>query len=256
MIDFNSRASVSGQVTALVDAGLQRQRHAQAPRQYLGASRLGVACERALQYEYAQAPVDPGRAFSGQLLRIFERGHAMEDCMLAWLQAAGFDVRTRKPGGQQFGFSVAGERLQGHIDGVIVGGPDLGHGFGYPALWEHKCLNARSWRELEKHRLAVAKPVYAAQVALYQAYLDLHEHPALFTALNADTMEVYAELVPFDAALAQRMSDRAVKILTATDAGELLPRGFADATHFECRLCAWQDRCWGVAGAATAGSAR
>ena len=161
--------------------------------------------------------------------------------MVAWLRDAGFDLRTRKADGEQFGFSVADGRLQGHIDGVIVGGPD---GFAYPALWENKCLGNKSWRELEKNRLAVAKPVYAAQVAIYQAYLELHEHPAIFTALNADTMEIYTELVPFDAALAQRMSDRAVKVITATEAGELLPRAFHDSTHFECRMCAWQDRCW------------
>lgn len=97
---------------------------------------------------------------------------------------------------------------------------------------------------MDKHRLAVAKPVYAAQVALYQADLELHEHPALFTAVNADTMEIYAELVPFDAELAQRMSDRAVKVITATEAGELLPRAFSEPSHFECRMCPWQDRCW------------
>ena len=161
--------------------------------------------------------------------------------MVAWLRDAGFDLRTRKTDGEQFGFSVADGRLQGHIDGVIVGGPE---GFAYPALWENKCLGNKSWRELEKSRLAVAKPIYAAQVAIYQAYLELHEHPALFTALNADTMEIYTEAVPFDAALAQRMSDRAVKVITATEAGELLPRAFNDSTHFECRMCAWQDRCW------------
>jgi hypothetical protein len=44
--------------------------------------------------------------------------------------------------------------------------------------------------------LAVAKPVYAAQVAIYQAYLELHEHPAIFTAINADTMEIYTEPCP------------------------------------------------------------
>ena len=73
-------------------------------------------------------------------------------------------------------------------------------GFAYPALWENKCLGNKSWRDLEKTGLAVAKPVYAAQVAIYQTYLELHEHPAIFTALNADTMEIYTELVPFDAA--------------------------------------------------------
>jgi hypothetical protein len=225
----------------LIDAGLQERERQQARRRYLGASRLGVACERQLQYEYAQAPVDPGREFSGRLLRIFERGHVMEDCMVTWLRDAGFDLRTRKADGEQFGFSVAEGRLQGHIDGVIVGGPE---GFAYPALWECKCLSSKSWRELEKSGLAVAKSVYAAQVAIYQAYLELTEHPAIFTALNADTMEIYTERVPFDAALAQRMSDRAVKVITATEAGELLPRAVHDSTHFECRMCAWQDRCW------------
>ena len=161
--------------------------------------------------------------------------------MVAWLRDAGFDLRTRRVDGEQFGFSVADGRLQGHIDGVIVDGPE---GFAYPALWENKCLGMKSWRELEKNRLAVAKPVYAAQVAIYQAYLELHEHPALFTAVNADTMEIYAELVPFDAGLAQCMSDRAVKVIQATEAGELLPRSFAESTHFECKFCAWAERCW------------
>ena len=244
MIDFNSTASISGQVTALLDTAMQRARAQQSSRPYLGGSRLGASCERALQYEFAHAPVDSGRETQGRLLRIFERGHVMEDCMVAWLRDAGFDLRTRKADGEQFGFSALGGRLQGHVDGVVVAGPDIGHGCGYPALWENKCLGSKSWRELEKNRLAVAKPIYAAQVAVYQAYLELHEHPAIFTAINADTMEIYSELVPFDAALAQRMSDRAVKVIAATDAGDLLPRGFNDSTHFECRMCQWQDRCW------------
>ena len=241
MIDFNSTSSIAGRLTALVDICMQQARARQEVRRYLGASRLGVSCERALQYEFAQAPADHGREIEGRMLRIFERGHVIEDCMVEWLRSAGFDLRTRKSDGEQFGFSAADGRLQGHVDGVIVGGPE---GFDYPCLWENKCLGAKSWRDLEKNRLAVSKPVYAAQVAVYQAYLELHEHPAIFTAVNADTMEIYTELMPFDGALAQRMSDRAVKVITATEAGELLPRSFADQTHFECRMCAWQDRCW------------
>lgn len=241
MMDFNSSSSLSGQITALVDLGLRRMHSEEMPRDYLGASRLGVSCARALQYEFAKAPVDPGRDADGRLLRIFRRGHVIEDCMVDWLRAAGFDLRTRQANGDQFGFSAAGGRLQGHIDGVIVGGPE---GVTYPALWENKCLGSKSWRDLEKSGLAVSKPVYAAQVAIYQAYLELHEQPAIFTAVNADTMEIYTELVPFDAALAQRMSDRALTVISATEAGELLPRAFHDPTHFECRMCAWQDRCW------------
>ncbi len=244
MMDFNSGASLSGQLSALIDSGLQQARAGQTKRLYLGASRLGVACERQLQFEYAQAPVDYGRDFQGRILRIFERGHLNEESMVTWLRGAGFDLRTHKANGEQYGFSVAEGRLQGHIDGVFVDGPD---GFAYPALWESKCLGAKSWRDVEKKGLAISKPVYAAQVAVYQAYLDLHEHPAIFTAVNADTMEIYAELIPFDAALAQRMSDRAVRVITATEAQEQLPRAYLDPTHFECKFCSYAERCWRAA---------
>lgn len=242
MLDFNSTTTFSERFEALVDAGLQAREQQQARRQYLGASRLGVSCERQLQYEYAQAPVDPDKGFSGRILRIFERGHRMEDAMVGWLRAAGFILKTEGKDGQQFGFSVADGKLQGHCDGVFVGGPE---GFDYPALWENKCVGAKAFRELQKSGLAVAKPIYHAQVAIYQTYLGLHDNPAIFTAVNADSMEIYAELVPFDAALAQKMSDRAVRVIQATEAGDLLPRGFAQADHFECRFCAYAQRCWG-----------
>lgn len=241
MLDFNSTEHRSAHLQGLIDSALQQAQTLQVPRNYLGGSRLGVACERALQFEYTQAPVDADKAFSGRILRIFERGHLMEDCMASWIRAAGFDLRTRGQDGQQFGFSVLQGRLAGHVDGIIVAGPE---GYSYPALWECKCLGAKSWSDLHKKGLAISKPVYAAQVAVYQAYLQLHEHPAVFTALNADTMEVYTELLPFDAQLAQQMSDRGLRVITATEAGELLPRRFNDPSHFECRFCSYQMRCW------------
>ena len=244
MLDFNSTTTFSERFEALIDAGLQAREQQQGKRQYLGASRLGVSCERQLQSEYAQAPVDPDKGFSGRILRIFERGHRMEDAMIGWLRAAGFILKTEGKNGQQFGFSVADGQLQGHCDGVFVGGPE---GFAYPALWECKALGSKSWTDLAKKGLAASKPVYAAQVAIYQTYLGLFDNPAIFTAVNADSMEIYTELVPFDAALAQKMSDRAVRVIQATEAGELLPRSFAQADHFECRFCSYAERCWGGA---------
>jgi hypothetical protein len=113
-----------------------------------------------------------------------------------------------------------------------------------PALWECKSANAKNWRGIEKHGVVKAKPIYAAQIALYQAYLGLTETPALFTAINKDTCEIWHELVPFDGALAQAASDKAVQILRACDAGETLPRHTTDPEHFECRFCSYAARCW------------
>lgn len=251
MLDFNSRSQTSTHVNAAIDAALVTANQATPPRSYLGGSRLGHACERALQFEFVKAPKDEGADFDGRLLRIFRIGHALEDVAVAWLRSAGFDLYTRRGGGEhgeQFGFSVAGGRIRGHVDGVFAGGPAI-PGMAFPALWECKTMNAKAWRETSSKGVAAAKPIYAAQIAVYQAYMDasvpgVADNPALFTAINKDTAELHHELVPFNAELAQRMSDRAVRILAATDASELLPRVAAQADHFECRFCPWAKRCW------------
>jgi len=247
MLDYNHQARFHEHLGALIDQALDAERSQQTPRQYLGASRLGVSCERALQFEYAGAPVDPGKQFSGRTLRIFEVGHVLEEVAIRWLRLAGFDLYTRRKNGSQFGFSVAGGRIQGHVDGVIAAGP-AEIGLAFPMLWECKTMNDKNWRETVKKGAAVAKPVYAAQMAIYQAYMEssipgISANPALFTAINKDTQELWFELVPFDGGLAQRMSDRAVRVIQATEAGELLPRGFVDPNHFECQYCSWATRC-------------
>jgi len=251
MIDLNHQPRFHEKVTARVDAALQVESTTREKRLYLGASRLGVACERALQFEYADAPVDPGAEFAGRTLRIFDVGHALEELAIRWLRLAGIDLHTRRKDGGQFGFSVANGRIQGHVDGVIADAPtDLGLTF--PTLWEFKTMNDRNWKACVKSGVAVSKPVYAAQVAIYQAYMEpaiagISNNPALFTAINKDTQELWFELVPFDGGLAQRMSDRAVRVIQATESGELLPRIATDSSYYECKYCSWATRCWRAA---------
>ena len=131
---------------------------------------------------------------------------------------------------------------------MIAGGPES-IGKDYPALWECKSLNAKSWKDTVKRGVTLSKPVYAAQIALYQAYMEeqipgISSNPAMFTAINKDTAELYFEWVPFNGELAQRASDRGVRVIQASDAGEHLPRISKDPTHYECKFCSWQDRCW------------
>lgn len=254
MLDLNHRPTAAETINAAVDAALEAERAAIAPRDYLGASRIGHPCERALQFEFAGTPKDEGEDFSGQVLRIFAIGHALEDLAIAWLRGAGFDIYTRKghrPDDGQFGFEVAGGRIRGHVDGIVAAvPPELN--LALPALWECKTMNARNWRACVRDGVTKAKPVYAAQISLYQAYMEatvpgISAAPALFTAINKDTAELHHELVAFDAALAQAMSDRAVRILQATDAGDLLPRVAASPDFFECRFCPFARRCWSMA---------
>ena len=239
MLDFNSRQS-GGRLAFLLDAAIVAERAKDAPRAYLGASRIGENCLRKLQYEYFNTPKD--FPFEGKTLRIFQRGHEGEAWMAQWLRAAGFDLRTERDGGGQFGFAVLDGRVRGHADGVFVGGPgDFGP---WPRLWENKVLGAKGFGKLEKERLKKAYPVYYAQIQLYMAYFQLTENPALFTAVNANDMDIYSEDVDFDAGNAQEMSDRAVLVVRACEAGEMLPRVAQREDWFECVWCSFKKRCW------------
>jgi hypothetical protein len=250
MIDLNHHSGciyggttvqpAAARINQFIDAALTAERRDTPPRDYLGASRIGEPCSRRLVYEFSGAPPDEGKDFDGHALRIFAAGHLFEAMAVRWLRGADFDLRTVKRDGSQFGFSAAGGKFRGHIDGVIVAGPEAG--VALPALWECKTLNAKSWNDLVKRGVALSKPLYYAQVQIYMAYMGLGN--CLFTAVNKDTQELYHEVVPFDAPHAQAMSDKAVAIIRAAEAHELLPRIAAAPDFYLCRFCPFSNRCW------------
>jgi hypothetical protein len=234
MLDFN-RANLSEQSINLTINNLIER--AAPPgenyRQYLGASAIGNECLRRVQYDWMCDPEFPVRTQD-----IFARGHFFEAVTRRHLIKAGF--RFAKARGLQF--KAAEDMFRGHADGIIVAGPCV-PALIYPCIWEHKCLGAKGWRAIERHGLRGLYTVYAAQVAIYQAYLDL-TNPALFSVVNADSCERLHFLVPFDAQLAQLFSDRAVAVIEATRAGELLSRITEDPEDWRCKMCTWRERCW------------
>jgi hypothetical protein len=251
MVDLNSgsgfvydrrcaRHATSEFINALIDKALETERAARDRRNYLGASRIGEPCARRLCYEISDTPLDEQAIRVGRILRVFDAGHVLEDLSIRWLRAAGFDLRTRKRNGDQFGFEIARGRIRGHIDGVIVNGPDLG--FPWPILWEHKSASAKSWNSFVKSGLEGWNSVYWGQVHLYMAYMEL-EH-CLFTVLNKDTLELHHELVAYRPSAAQALSDKAVDILRAVETGELPPRIAAASDYYLCRSCPYARRCW------------
>jgi hypothetical protein len=55
------------------------------------------------------------------------------------------------------------------------------------------------------------------------------------------------EIVPFDAAEAQALSDKAVTVIRAAEAGELMPRIATAPDFHHCRRCDFAKRCWDAA---------
>jgi hypothetical protein len=237
MLNLN-RASLSLEpVNVAINDAIERAaaETAALPRPYLGASIAGSKCARRVQFDWWCKPV-----LAARTREIFARGHFFEGLSREHLRAIGFKFAPPSA----LGFSAADGAMRGNADGIIIAGPDLpGVYLIYPLIWEHKAINAKNWRALERDGLAKTFPRYAVQVALYQAYLDI-TNPALFTAINADTCERLHFLVPFNAERAQEWSDRVVDIIEATRAGELLPREYDNREDWHCRVCPHVERCW------------
>ena len=236
-MDFNHADLSIGAINVALNEAIERAAATTAdlPRPYLGASAVGDECLRKIQYDWWCKPILPART-----REIFARGHFFEARVRQQLVAAGFKFAPP----EALEFTAVNGLLRGHADGIIIAGPQLlGVYLSYSFIWEAKAINAKNWRALERDGLEKTFPRYAAQVALYQAYLDV-TNPALFTALNADTCEQLHFFVPFNSERAQLWSDRAVTIIKATQASELLPRAYSDPTNWHCRACSHQSRCW------------
>ena len=239
MIDFNSKSILADRINHLIDKQIDATTPASQARGYLGASVVGHHCERAVQFQLLAARGEVERKIpAARIMRIFDRGNEYEEKARQWLIKAGFIF------GQQRGFEDFGGQFRGHVDGVIVGWDDLTVEcpLPLPALWENKCLGAKSWNKLEKERLKEYSSTYYTQVQLYMHYTGLKQ--CLFTAVNADTMELYHELVAYNAMDAELARSRVVTVINASDEGRMFDRCINVRNFYLCKMCDWQARCW------------
>ena len=130
---------------------------AELPRPYLGASIAGSDCLRRVQYDWWCTPMHTART-----REIFARGHYFEARMLKQLLAAGFKFAPPSA----CAFSAVNGAFRGHVDGVIIAGPNPLDGvyFNYPFIWECKALNAKNWRALGRDGLEKTFARYLVQV--------------------------------------------------------------------------------------------
>jgi hypothetical protein len=234
MLDFNRTDRSTEPINIALNAVIDASVIAEQTRGYLGASAVGHECLRRIQYDWMCDPEHPAR-----LRDIFDRGHYFEQRSREHLDRAGFKFAPE----DRLKFTALDGMLSGHADGILTSGPKITD-IAYPCLWEHKAINAKAWRALDRDGIEKAYPQYAAQVALYQHFLGVDENPAIFTVLNADTCERLHLLVPFNAGMARATIMRAETVIAATRAGELLPRFTTDQNNWRCRLCGHRERCW------------
>ena len=247
-IDLNSKSHAANRINWFIDRGCQLLRSEEKQRNYLGCSAVGGPCERAVQYEalstvycgkVIQAPEIPSR-----VLRVFSRGHVVEDLAAGWMRSAGFLVNTKNESGRQFGVSFLDGRLLGHVDGIIT--------FWFakeecpvelPCLWECKCLHHKGVTGLRRNKLKNTYPKYYGQMQLYMGGLNLNR--GVITCVDADTMEIYHEIVPFSEKEFKGLLERTEHVLDVCERGEMIPRFAVSPAEIMCKLCHWKDICWG-----------
>lgn len=221
-------------IVDLLDAALKSSRDAEPRRKYLGASIMGDDCGRKIAYQWHGRKPD----FPGRLFRIFDMGHFGEEYLASYFRMAGFTMVTHKEDGKQISFADANGLIKGHCDGVFTAGPDV---IPYPALWECKMVNDNQFGQFKSKGVKRWKPTYYGQCQLYMAHFDLKQ--TLFTVMNKNDSEIHLEMVPFNQADAQNISDRGFKIIESQRPTDF-PRISDRKEDFRCKWCDFKEECW------------
>lgn len=205
-------------------------------RSHLGVSTIGDPCARKLffNFRWVSRP-----RHSARILRLFNRGHMEEGRFIAALLAAGLKVYQQDGSGQQYRISELGGHFGSAIDGVVIGCPDLPDP-NNPILAEMKTHGEKSFVKLKKEGMYKSKPMHYAQVQVYMRKMGLAV--CLYIACNKNTDELYFELIPLDAAVADQFIDRGIKIVLADEP----PVGLSmkGPSWFECKMCDYADVCY------------
>ena len=238
MLDFNSRSALSDRINFLIDEAISAE--VETPRQYLGASAIGHECERRVQFYWQSLNgLAPVKEFQPRIKRIFDRGNLYEERARQWLKNTGFLFGSVK--NHPFNkFEDYDGLFRGHADGVITGWSQRGIDcpIQLPALWECKCLGSKGWRKLQDEKLKKYSATYFAQSQVYMHYLELPG--CLFTAVNADTMEIYHEWIPFSQIDADMYLSRVQTVLTADYPLQKISQ---DRNFYVCKMCDFREVC-------------
>lgn len=219
------------------------------PRTHLGASIIGHDCKafawntfRWLRFE----------TFSGQMLRLFNRGHLEEARFVRWLQGIGFEVREVDPGTSKQ-FRIIG--CKGHFGGSLDAMMKPPERYNIPAefiIWlgEFKTHNEKSFTKLAGKKVDTSvprsggagvqssKPQHYRQMCSYGRAYSFHY--GLYCAVNKDTDELYFEIVPLDYRQADDLFRKAEGIVFT----QIQPPKIAQSeAFFDCKYCQFAGIC-------------
>lgn len=202
----------------------------------LRPSELGHECSRYLWIRYRWA--DEFEAFEGRMHRLFETGHLQEDRLADDLRKVGSRIVSRDPHNpkEQISFEAMNGHCKGFLDSV---GQDIPHADNEWCLVEYKTHSSKSFKQLEKDGVAVAKPQHYAQMQLYMKQHNLPE--ALYFSVNKDTDELYCEFVEFDDHYAESLYRKGEMVIFSPQIPDRISN---NPTFFKCKMCSASKTCF------------
>lgn len=205
-------------------------------RPHLGASIIGHPCDRHLWMVFRWIRE---QEFDGRMLRLFETGQKEEQRLVSDLRRIGVEVRdTQDDNVTQWTVSGVAGHFGGSIDAAARGFPEA------PKTWsvcEFKTANTKSFKELQAKGVRSAKPLHWHQMQTYCHLTGMER--AVYLVKCKDTDELYMERVHYDRAEAEKIVERARRIITAAEPPIRISN---DPSLFTCKWCQFHGDCHGT----------
>jgi hypothetical protein len=203
------------------------------PRDYLGASAVGEACERKLWYSFRWVVREK---FEPRMMRLFQTGYLEEARVVNELKKIGCEVLEKDENGKQWGFVDLGGLFRGSCDGVVLGIPEA------PKTWhllEVKTSSTKAFKEMQKKGVIAARAQHYAQMQIYMHYLELTR--AMYICVCKETDDLHIERIEYNKEVALSLISKAERIINSEQPPERIKN--ANPEFPPCSWCAANSLC-------------
>lgn len=215
------------------------------PRTYMGASVIGDDCRAKIWGDFRWLSREK---FTGQKLRLFNRGHLEEPRFIKLLRGMGFEVKEHDENGEQFGMIGCRGHFGGHLDGLCKAPERYQLETDLIILDEYKSHNEKSYAKLAGPKdqdgqynlrirhggqgVKLSKPQHFDQMCCYGRTYNCKY--GLYVAVNKETDEIYFEIVPLDWNNADNLFRKADILIRS----QRMPQKIAETeTFWKCKGC-------------------
>ena len=200
-------------------------------RKHLGASLIGNDCTRATYYNFHWMTYPQA---SGQMQRLFNRGHREEARFIEYLQGIGFAVWDIDPAtGKQYRVSRVNGHFGGSLDSVLRPPPHLALPDGILFLGEYKTKATGSgFTKLKSDGIMLTNGQHYDQMCTYGANMGFEY--AMYFSVNKNDDQLHVEVVKLDWNRAAEVERKAEYIIGLDKPP---PKISLQDTHFKCKMC-------------------